>query len=172
MLNKLRSSLAGPGYVILNVIRAINIIVFLDTIAACAVILVKIKTTNGFFFFEAVTHAIVALISSKSICNFWFAKKRTDPYTVALILSELPILRSYVTRNLPTFGDEAGFISLAVVMMIIGVSTLGNLNASSMSQKELGSTFWRIVLSAGILGMVMSLVNLVAVSLTLVSEVK
>lgn len=104
--------------------------------------------------------------------QFLVCQKRTDPYTVALILSELPILRSYVTRNLPTFGDEAGFISLAVVMMIIGVSTLGNLNSSSMSQKELGSTFWRIVLSAGILGMVMSLVNLLAVSLTLVREVK
>ena len=76
MLNKLRSSLAGPGYVILNVIRAINIIVFLDTIAACAVILVKIKTANGFFFFEAVTHAIVALISSKSLCNFLVCERK------------------------------------------------------------------------------------------------
>lgn len=67
MMSKLRQSLAGPGYVILNVIRAINIIVFLDTIAACAVMLAKIKTKNGFFFFEAVTHAIVALISSKLV---------------------------------------------------------------------------------------------------------
>lgn len=62
---KLRESLAGPGYVILNAIRVINIIVFLDMIAACAVMLVKINMLNGFFFFQAVTHAVVALISSE-----------------------------------------------------------------------------------------------------------
>lgn len=73
-------------------------------------------------------------------------------------------MRSYVNRKWPTFGEEAGFLSLAVVMMIIGVSTLGNLNADSMSQKDLGMTFWRIVLSAGILGMVMSVINLLTVS--------
>lgn len=65
MMMKLRESLAGPGYVILNAIRVINIIVFLDMIAACAVMLVKINMLNGFFFFQAVTHAVVALISSE-----------------------------------------------------------------------------------------------------------
>jgi hypothetical protein len=65
MMAKLRESLAGPGYVILNAVRVINIIVFLDMIAACAVMLVKINMLNGFFFFQAVTHAVVALISSE-----------------------------------------------------------------------------------------------------------
>lgn len=65
MMSKLRESLAGPGYVILNAIRILNIIVFLDTIAACAVMLVKINISNGFFFFQAVTHAVVAIVSSK-----------------------------------------------------------------------------------------------------------
>lgn len=65
MMAKLRESLAGPGYVILNVIRALNIIVFLDIIASCAVMLVKIHMLNGYFFFQAVTHAVVALVSSK-----------------------------------------------------------------------------------------------------------
>lgn len=66
MMAKLRESLAGPGYVILNVIRALNIIAFLDIIAACSVMLVKIHMLNGYFFFQAVTHAVVALVSSKS----------------------------------------------------------------------------------------------------------
>lgn len=65
MMSKLRESLAGPGYVILNAIRVINIIVFLDIIAACVVMLVKTETSNGFFFFEAVNHVVVALISSE-----------------------------------------------------------------------------------------------------------
>jgi hypothetical protein len=45
-----RSSLAGPGYVILNIIRVLNIIVFLDTIAASVALIVKINIVNGFFF--------------------------------------------------------------------------------------------------------------------------
>ncbi|KAJ6164279.1 hypothetical protein N7470_002951 [Penicillium chermesinum] len=145
MMSKLRQSLAGPGYVILNVIRALNIIVFIDTIAACVVMLVKIKTENGFFFFEAVTHAVVALINSICVDHIG-----------------TPHLRSFVNRRWPMFGEEAGFLSLAVIMMIIGVSTLGNLNSDTMSQKKLGVTFWRIVLSAGILGMIMSLINILA----------
>lgn len=66
MMSKLQDSLAGPGYVILNALRALNIITFLDIIASCVVMLVKINNYNGFFFFQAVTHAIMALISSKS----------------------------------------------------------------------------------------------------------
>jgi hypothetical protein len=65
MMGRLRKSLAGPGYVILNAIRVLNIITFLDLIAACVVMLVKTNMLNNFFFFEAVTHAVVALISSK-----------------------------------------------------------------------------------------------------------
>lgn len=61
----LKESLAGPGYVILNAIRAMNIIAFLDIIAASVVMLVKISLLNAFFFFEAVTHAVTAGVSSK-----------------------------------------------------------------------------------------------------------
>lgn len=63
MIARLRRSLAGPGYVILNAIRVLNIVAFLDLIAACAVMLAKIDMLNNFFFFEAVTHAVVALVS-------------------------------------------------------------------------------------------------------------
>jgi hypothetical protein len=58
-------SLAGPGYVVLNVIRVMNIIAFLEIIAASVVMLVKINIVNGFFFFEAVTHCATAGTSSK-----------------------------------------------------------------------------------------------------------
>jgi hypothetical protein len=71
MMASLRESLAGPGYVILNAIRVLNIITFLDLIAAGVVMLVKINMLNSYFFFEAVTHAVVVLISSKynSFCS-------------------------------------------------------------------------------------------------------
>lgn len=65
MAGLFKGSLAGPGYVILNVIRAINIISFLDLIAASVVMLIKISLTNSFFFFEAVTDVVTASVSSK-----------------------------------------------------------------------------------------------------------
>ncbi|GLI78627.1 hypothetical protein PoHVEF18_006947 [Penicillium ochrochloron] len=143
-MSKLKESLAGPGYVILNTIRALNIIVFLDIIAACAVMLVKINMYNGWFFFQAVTHAVIALIS------------------IALIISELPFFREFFNRRYPMFGEEAGFFALAGIMMILGVAVLGNLNTEAMSQQSLGLAFWRIIISAGILAMVVSLVNILA----------
>lgn len=54
-------------------------------------------------------------------------------------------------------------MALAAVMMILGIATMGNLNFSALSQKSLGLAFWRIVISAGVLAMIMSLVNILAV---------
>lgn len=65
MASLFKGSLAGPGYVILNVLRGINIIAFLDLIAASIVMLIKITINNNFFFFEAVTHVVTASLSSK-----------------------------------------------------------------------------------------------------------
>lgn len=44
-------------------------------------------------------------------------------------------------------------------MIILGVSVLGDLNRKATSQESLGLAFWRIVASAGILAMVMGVVN-------------
>ncbi|KAJ6094730.1 hypothetical protein N7467_002243 [Penicillium canescens] len=144
MMNRLRESLAGPGYVILNAIRVLNIIAFLDIIAASVVMLVKINMLNSFFFFEAVTHAVVAIVS------------------IFLIISELPILRAYFDDHWPMFGQDAGFYTLAGIMMILGVSTLGNLNTKAMTQETIGMAFWRIIISAGVLAMVVSVLNVLA----------
>lgn len=48
--------------------------------------------------------------------------------------------------------------------MILGVAMLGNLNIEVMDQNHLGLAFWRIVISAGILAMVMSVMNILSVS--------
>lgn len=49
--------------------------------------------------------------------------------------------------------------------MILGVSTLGNLNTKAMTQENIGLTFWRIIISAGVLAMIVSVVNVLAVSI-------
>jgi hypothetical protein len=48
-------------------------------------------------------------------------------------------------------------------MTILGVSVLGDLNKPSSRQDALGLAFWRIIISAGILSLIMSLINLIAV---------
>jgi len=58
-------SLAGPGYVILNVLRIMNIISFLMAIIASIVMLVRTVIESQFFFFDAVSHVITACFGSK-----------------------------------------------------------------------------------------------------------
>lgn len=62
------------------------------------------------------------------------------------------------------FGQDAGFYTLAGIMLILGVSTLGNLNTKAMTQETIGMAFWRIIISAGVLAMVVSVLNVLAVS--------
>ena len=56
-------SLAGPGYVVLNAVRVMNIIVLLTIAVACAVMLVKTSFTTNFFVFDGANHVIFAAIS-------------------------------------------------------------------------------------------------------------
>ncbi|EED23710.1 conserved hypothetical protein [Talaromyces stipitatus ATCC 10500] len=143
-MSRLSKALAGPGYVILNVLRAINIITFLDLIAASVVMLIKISINNNFFFFEAVSHAFTTILG------------------VFLVISELPFFDKFFTRFVPQLGETASFVPLSLVMLIMGVSVLGNLNNDDYSQDHMGMPFWRIVASAGILAMTMGIVNFIA----------
>jgi hypothetical protein len=164
MMASLKESLAGPGYVILNALRVINIIVFLDMIAAHVVMLVKIDLLTSFFFFQAVSHAIAIGTSSKYFLSIPWKHELTR--IVFLIVSELPFFRNFFDRHWPSLGEESGFLTLAVIMLILGIGALGDLNTPATSQEELGLTFWRIIISAGILALVVSVINVIAVSPT------
>ena len=61
-----KNSLAGPGYVVLNVIRVMNIVALLSVVAASFVMLVKTFVVSKFFFFDGVSHLITGCVSSKS----------------------------------------------------------------------------------------------------------
>ncbi|KAL9112924.1 MAG: hypothetical protein Q9227_002788 [Pyrenula ochraceoflavens] len=137
-------SLAGPGYIILNIIRVLNILSLLAVIAASAVMLVKTFVVSKFFFFDACSHVIAATIST------------------FLIISEISIFKGYFARNWPLFGPEAGFLTLGCSMLMLGNGVLGNLNKKATSQQSLGLAFWRIVISAGIVVIVVGVVNIFA----------
>lgn len=53
---------------------------------------------------------------------------------------------------------------MALAMLILGIGILGNLNTKATSQESLGLAYWRVILSAGILAMIMSVVNVASVS--------
>jgi len=58
-------SLAGPGYVILNTIRGMNVVSLLAVICASIMMLVRTVIESQFFFFDAVSHVISACFGSK-----------------------------------------------------------------------------------------------------------
>lgn len=141
-----QNSLAGPGYIILNGIRVMNIIGLLAVITASVVMLVKTSTASKFFFFDAVTHVLTAITS------------------MFLLASEMSIFRGYYARNWPLLSPAHGFVSLACAMIVLGINMLGNLNKDATSQESLGMAFWRVVIGSGIVIFILGWVNLVAVS--------
>ncbi|MCJ1361563.1 hypothetical protein MMC16_000663 [Acarospora aff. strigata] len=136
-------SLAGPGFIILNTIRIMNIIALLAVIAASWVMIVKTFVVSKFFFFDGTSHVI------------------TSSTGIFLIVSEFPLFRSYFIRNWPLLSPNSGFVTLGVAMIILGVSILGHLNKEATSQESLGLAFWRIVISSGIVVIVLGFINIV-----------
>jgi hypothetical protein len=57
--------LAGPGYVILNTIRVMNIIGLVAVISSSIVMVVKTVMSSQFYFFDGVSHLIRAFACSK-----------------------------------------------------------------------------------------------------------
>ncbi|KAI4725348.1 hypothetical protein E4T49_06923 [Aureobasidium sp. EXF-10728] len=137
-------SLAGSGYVILNVLKGMNITGLLAIIAASVLMLIKTTTDSGFFFFEAVTHVVVASVA------------------IFLIISEVGIFSGYFIRDWPLLSLEHGFVSLASTMIILGMHVLACLNKPSNSKEHLGMAFWRVVIMAGILNLILGVLNLIA----------
>ncbi|KAF2085845.1 hypothetical protein K490DRAFT_11756, partial [Saccharata proteae CBS 121410] len=137
-------SLAGPGYIILNIVRVMNIIGLLAVCTASVVMMVKTFIVSKFFFFDACNHVITALFS------------------LFFIASEASLLRTYFAKNWPLLSPDHGFVALGFGMCLLGINTLGNLNKEATSQKSLGLAFWRIVIGSGILILVLGVINVVA----------
>ncbi len=83
---------------------------------------------------------------------------------VFLIISELSLFKGYFAKNWPIFSPTHGFVGLGTAMIVIGVNMLGNLNNEATSQESLGLSFWRIMISSGILMLILGSINIVAVS--------
>lgn len=155
-------SLLGAGYVVLNVIRVMNIIALLSVVGASSVMLVKTFIVSKFFFFDACEHVIRIIMSGKSVPK----RLERDAKSVLgfLIVTELPLFKTYISRNWPLFSYRSSFVMLGVAMVFLGNSILGNLNKQATSQKSLGLPFWRLVIASGIIVLVMGPINILTVS--------
>jgi hypothetical protein len=158
-------SLAGPGYIILNGLRVMNIISFLAVITASIVMLVKTSVTTHLFFFDALCHVITAISSSRQTPAFFILFRRADnPFAVFFIASELCVFPLYFERYWPLLSPRHGLVTLAIAMIVIGITVMGNLNKDAGSVEHLGLAFWQIVISSGILIFILGHLNLLAVS--------
>ncbi|MCJ1279730.1 hypothetical protein MMC21_007554 [Puttea exsequens] len=139
-----KRDLNGSGYIVLNIIRGINIIALLSIVAASFVMLVRTFVVSKFFFFDGVSHVITGFLA------------------LALIITEVGLFRRYLSNNWPLLSINSGFITLAILMIILSISILGNLNKTATSRKALGSTFWQLTIAAGVLGGIIGVINIFA----------
>ena len=76
-----KSSLSGPGYIVLNVIRVCNIIALLAIVAASFCMLIKTFVVSKFFFFDGVSHVITGCLARKYLLPSFPISKTTHQLT-------------------------------------------------------------------------------------------
>lgn len=81
---------------------------------------------------------------------------------MALIITEIGLFRRYIANNWPLLSPSSGFVTLGVLMVILGVSILGNLNKTATSQSSLGPHYWSLTIAAGIIVSIIGIVNIFA----------
>lgn len=123
------------GHIILNLLRAFNIIGFLLVAASSWILIVKSDIQTDYFVFEAISHVVTSLIAF--VC----------------LVSELPFnfLKAYFEANWPVLTDSHGFFWLGVAMLSMGSQILGSLNKKNANVDQLTLPLWRLVLATGVL---------------------
>lgn len=149
------SSLLGPGWYILNVLRACNIITLLSMATSSMVLVIKTDMATNFFIFQAVAHCITCGVA------------------LLLIISELPqpaFVRDFYRNNWPTFstfdigGRGHSLAWLGIWMVAMGVWVLGSLNGDEVLAK-LSLPLWRLTLASGILALIFGVFNFIVSSI-------
>ncbi|PSR78225.1 hypothetical protein BD289DRAFT_376984 [Coniella lustricola] len=145
------SSLLGPAWYILQVLRACNVLALLSVAMSSMIMVVKTNIVTNFFVFQAVSHTITAGVATM------------------LLISELPqpkFLAKFYRNNWPIFttvdacnrGHSLAW--LGVWMIAMGIWVMGSLNAADLID-DLSFPLWRLTLASGILAFVFGLFNLI-----------
>lgn len=135
---------AAPGYIILNLIRACNIVCLLSCLASSVVMLVKTFVISKFFFFDATSHIITGILA------------------IMLVITETSLFRKWFMHNWPLLSVSSGFVALGLFMLALGTLILGNLNKEATSEDSLGTSCWQLLIASGIVTSIFGLINIVA----------
>lgn len=138
----------GPkiAYIILNVIRALNLLAIAACIAASGSLLVKTSDfTNSigwFNVFDLATKCLIVL------------------FAMLLLITEFPfVLRRFIRTHWPHFGEDNGFGALSASLVFLGCNTLSYLAKKDADEKHLGGDFFRLVQAAGFMALIMAVMN-------------
>lgn len=145
------SSLLGPAWYILQVLRACNVLALLSVAMSSMIMVVKTNIVTNFFIFQAISHTITAGVATM------------------LLISELPqprFLANFYRNNWPIFSTVDAcnrghsLAWLGVWMIAMGIWVMGSLNAQNLID-DLSFPLWRLTLASGILAFVFGLFNLI-----------
>lgn len=136
----------GSGYLVLNGLRVINIVVLAATAAACFLMMIFAKLPNAFQFFTDINLLFIACV-----CGL-------------LIWTELPFGRwkSWINETWPAFAPDKGFTWLGIAMFLMGCHTLGELSNEPYTKKTIGTSIWRVVAASCCLGIAFGTINVLA----------
>ncbi|KAJ1338194.1 hypothetical protein MN608_01052 [Microdochium nivale] len=140
------SGFQGSGYIYLNVVRALNIIILQAVAAACILMMVFAKMPNGYTFFADVSLFFI-------VCACFL-----------LTWSELPIKagKSWIANHFPVISEGFGFTWFGVTMFVMGCHTLGALSHEPFTPETIPLPIWQLIIAAGILAMIAGVLNIVS----------
>ncbi|KAK4038928.1 hypothetical protein C8A01DRAFT_17017 [Parachaetomium inaequale] len=142
------SKLLGAGHVVLNVLRAFNMIGLAAVMMASMVMPVLSGIKGHFFFFDMITHVFVFLLAT------------------FLFVSELPVpwkkLKGYYERNWPVLSQDHSLAWLGWGMVFIGFQILGDAWKPAYTVETIGLDWWRALLAAAILSVTFGFFNICA----------
>ncbi|KAL2160221.1 hypothetical protein VTH06DRAFT_1394 [Thermothelomyces fergusii] len=142
------SKLLGVGHVLLNILRAFNMIGLVAVMLTSLTMPILSGINHHFYFFDMATHVFIFLLAA-----FLFA-------------SELPVpwkgFKGYYERNWPVLGPDHSLAWLGWAMVFIGFQILGEAWKPAYTVETLGLAWWRAFLAASILSVTFGSFNICA----------
>lgn len=147
LLAKLVMGNSKIPYIILNIIRGLNILSILACELAAGSLLVKTSNLSiGWFnIFDCAEKVLIIL------------------FGIFLLITEVPkVLRGWVARNWPLFSHSAGFSTFSICLFFLACDVLSYLTKENADQRHLGGDFYRMCQAAGLMTLIMSAINFIA----------
>ncbi|KAI0479269.1 hypothetical protein GGR56DRAFT_370875 [Xylariaceae sp. FL0804] len=137
----------GHAYIILNVLRGINITVLLAVMISSAIMMIFAKLPNGFQFFDDVTHFFVICVAG------------------LLIFCELGVWQKgleMIGTLGPVFANDGGFVWFGLTFFLLGCHLLGTLSSDVYTKKSVPKSVSQVIMASGVLAIAIGIINVIA----------